>query len=71
MQFVLLLVLSALTMAMTGAWAVRASSTRVRFAPCGYRMIRRRKPAAVLANALGIGAFGGLALALLCVALTQ
>jgi hypothetical protein len=51
-------------------WSRLFVSNRVRYQPCGYRMVRpNRNPAVVIGNGFGIGLLVGLGLVLLVVAL--
>ncbi len=60
-----MLALSGIGVLLTAFWARNSVSGKVRYQPCGYRMIRpRRMQAVALTNALGIAAFGGLSVML-------
>ena len=69
MPLSILILLSAITVITSAVRASTAMSGRVKYQPCGYRMIRHKSPSGALVNAFGVGAFGGLSIVLLGVAL--
>lgn len=65
-----LVALSATVIVMSILWSRAFVSGRVRYQPCGYRMVRpRRSPVVAIGNGFGIGLLGGLGLVLLIAAL--
>jgi hypothetical protein len=61
--------LSVIIIALTARWAATSVTARVRFQPCGYRIVRpNRNPAVVIGNGFGIGVLGGLSVVMLAIA---
>lgn len=62
--------LSAIIMLATLAWGFHTLSSRPRYRPCGYRMVRpNRAPVVVVSNGFGVGLFSGLGFVMLGIAI--
>lgn len=69
MALPLLILLAAIIVVTSAVWASSTVFGRVKYQPCGYRMIRHRRPATTLTHGFGIGVTGGLGIVVLGVAL--
>lgn len=70
MQISVLIGLAATMIVMSILWSRLFASTRVRYQPCGYRMVRpTRNPALAISNGFAIGILAGLGFVLLVMAL--